>query len=112
MTHIAYAVPNTATLGQTIVIDPEYCVGCNACVDACRCQVFLPGPVKGGPPVIMYPDECWLCGCCVESCRQEDAIRFVHTLSQRVNWKRKDTGAFYRIGMCNPPPPNTKPLVR
>jgi hypothetical protein len=36
----------------------------------------------------------------------------VHPLSQRVCWKRKDTGAFFRIGMGNPPPPNKKPLVR
>jgi ferredoxin len=60
----------------------------------------------------MYPDECWLCGSCVEYCKEDGAITLVHTLSQRVNWKRKDTGEFYRIGMHTPPPPNTKPLVR
>jgi hypothetical protein len=30
---------------------------------------------------------------------------------QRVRWKRKDTGEHYRIGMPNPPPPNTRPMV-
>jgi hypothetical protein len=41
----------------------------------------------------------------------EGAIRINWPLMQRVRWKRKDTGEHYRIGMPNPPPPNTKPMV-
>lgn len=111
MKNIAYAAPNLATSGPPIVIDPELCIGCNTCVEVCRCHVLLPNRVKGDSPVIMYPDECWLCGCCVEYCKEEGAIRLVHPLSQRVSWKRKDTGEFYRIGMGNQPPPNMKPLA-
>lgn len=112
MKNRVYSAPNLATSGPTIVIDRERCIGCNACVDVCRCHVLLPNNVKGDHPIIMYPDECWFCGSCVEYCKEEGAIRLVHTLSQRVNWKRKDTGEFHRIGMRNPPVPNTKPLVR
>ena len=107
-----YVTPNPTTMGPAVEIDPEFCVGCNTCVEVCRSHVFLPAPTKGKPPIVMYPDECWFCGCCVEYCKEEGAIRMVHPLSQRVCWKRKDTGAFFRIGMANPPPPNKKPLVR
>jgi hypothetical protein len=26
-----------------------------------------------------------------------------------VNWRRKDTGEYFRLGMKYPPPPNTRP---
>jgi hypothetical protein len=34
-----------------------------------------------------------------------------HPLNQRVGWKRKKTGAYFRIGMKNPPLPDTRPPV-
>jgi hypothetical protein len=34
-----------------------------------------------------------------------------YPLNQRVGWKRKATGEYFRIGMKNPPPPNTRPPV-
>jgi hypothetical protein len=35
----------------------------------------------------------------------------LHPVSQRisVNWRRKETGEYFRLGMKNPPPPNTRP---
>ena len=111
MENEAYLVPNPATPGQPIRIDPEVCTGCNVCADQCRRDVMVHNPVKGGPPLVVYPDECWFCGTCVEDCPTPGAIRMVHTLNQRVPWKRKATGRFYRGGMKDTPPPNPRPPV-
>jgi NAD-dependent dihydropyrimidine dehydrogenase PreA subunit len=107
----AYMVPNPMTPCQAIFIDPELCTGCNSCVDVCRTDVLLPNLEKGKPPIVMYPDECWFGGCCVEECPVPGAIRMVQPLNQRTGWKRKETGEYFRIGMKNPPPPNTRPPV-
>ncbi len=63
------------------------------------------------PPLVLYSDECWFCGTCVEECPVPGAIRMEHPLNQKVGWKRKETGALYRIGMKDPPPPNNRPPV-
>jgi NAD-dependent dihydropyrimidine dehydrogenase PreA subunit len=107
----AYLVPNPMTPCQVIVIDPELCTGCNDCVEVCRTDVLVPNPEKGKPPIVLYPDECWFGGCCVGHCSVPGAIKMVYPLNQRVGWKRKDTGEYFRIGMNNPPPPNTRPPV-
>jgi NAD-dependent dihydropyrimidine dehydrogenase PreA subunit len=107
----AYMVPNPMTPNQAIVIDPELCTGCNTCVEVCRTQVLLPNPKKGKPPIVMYPDECWFAGCCVNHCPVPGAIKMEYPLDQRVGWRRKETGEYFRIGMKNPPPPNTRPPV-
>ena len=59
--------------------------------------------------IAVYPDECWFCGCCVTHCPVPGAIRIEYPMNQRVGWKRKETGEYYRIGMKNPPPPNETP---
>jgi thioredoxin reductase/NAD-dependent dihydropyrimidine dehydrogenase PreA subunit len=69
-----------------------------------RCSQYL-------PPLVLFPDDCWFCGTCVEECPAPGAIRMEHPLNQRVGWKRKDTGELFRVGMKNPPPPNTRPPV-
>ena len=107
----AKMVPNPPTPNQAIFIDEKLCTGCNTCVDVCRTDVLLPNPEKGKPPIVMYPDECWFAGCCVGHCPVEGAIRMEHPLNQRIGWKRKETGEYYRIGMKNPPPPNARPPV-
>lgn len=107
----AYMTPNPIMPNECVVIDPELCTGCNSCVKVCRSDVLLPNKEKGGPPIMMYPDECWFCGCCVEHCPVPDAIEMVFPVNQRVVWKRKETGEYFRIGMKNPPPPNTKPPI-
>ena len=93
-----------------IHIKQEWCKGCNICVDVCRSDVMVPNPEKCKPPIVLYPDECWFCGCCVEHC-PTGANRLEHPLNQRIGWKRKETGEYFRIGMKNPPPPNTRPPV-
>lgn len=108
--HKAYLVANPLTPGQAVVIDPAVCGGCNTCVEVCRTDVLLPNPEKGKPPVVLYPDECWFCASCVEHCTT-GAIQMVHPLNQRIGWKRKATGEYFRVGMKNPPPPNNRPPV-
>jgi len=106
-----YAFPNQTAPTRPAVFDASLCTGCNICVDACQCDVYMPNPNKGDVPLILYPDECWYCACCVDNCPTEGAIKLNYPLIWRVPWKRKDTGKYYWIGMENPPPPNTKPLV-
>lgn len=100
----AFMVPNPVTPCQAIHIDEDLCTGCNMCLKVCRSDVILPNPEKGKPPIVLYPDECWFCGCCVDHCPTPGAIRVEHPLNQRVGWKRKSTGEWFRIGMKNPPP--------
>jgi len=106
----AYMVPNPITPGQIIIIDPSLCTGCNTCVDVCRTDVLVPNPDTGQPPITLYPDECWFCGCCMSDC-PSNALKIDYPLNQRIGWKRKETGEYFRLGMKNPPPPNTRPSV-
>ena len=107
----AQLVPNPPAPNQAVFIDEKLCTGCNRCVDVCRTDVLVPNPEKGKPPLVLYPEECWFGGCCVGHCPVEGAIRMEHPLNQRISWKRKETGEYFRIGMKDPPPPNTRPPV-
>ena len=107
----AYMVPNPTMPCNAIIIDPGLCTGCRQCVEVCRADVMVPNSDEGKPPIVLYPDECWFCGCCVAHCPIPGAIRMEHALNQRVGWKRKETNEYFRIGMKNPPPPNTRSPV-
>jgi NAD-dependent dihydropyrimidine dehydrogenase PreA subunit len=107
----AYLAPNPTTPCKAIIFNEELCTGCNQCVEVCRTDVMMPNPEEGKPPIVLYPDECWFCGCCVADCPTPGAIEMQHPMNQRVGWKRKESGEHFRIGMKNPPPPNTKPPV-
>jgi ferredoxin len=71
---------------------------------------MVPNPEQGNPPVVLYPDECWFCGCCMSDC-PTGALIIEYPLNQCMGWKRKETDEYFRIGMKNPPPPNTRPSV-
>ena len=105
------ALPNITTPNTPVIFNPEFCVGCNTCVNVCQVDVFIPNPEKGCPPIVLHPDECWYCGCCVEDCPREGAITMVHPLHATavVAWKRKDSGEHFRLGMKDPPPANERP---
>jgi NAD-dependent dihydropyrimidine dehydrogenase PreA subunit len=107
-------IPNPPTPNRAIDFDPDICTGCNLCVEICRSDVLMPNPEKKQPPIVLYPDECWYCGTCVLECNHPGAITLCHPLHQSVSvvWKRKTTGEYFRLGMQNPPPPNTKPPAR
>jgi NAD-dependent dihydropyrimidine dehydrogenase PreA subunit len=106
-----YMVPNPPAPSNGMKFDAGKCIGCNRCVDVCPDDVFMPAPEKGQPPVVLYAEECWFCGGCVEECPVPGAITMRHPLSQNisVNWRRKETGEYFRLGMKNPPPPVTRP---
>jgi NAD-dependent dihydropyrimidine dehydrogenase PreA subunit len=108
MSSRVYMTPNPFAPGEVVTIDPELCDGCNICVERCRSQVLLPNPEEGKPPLIVYPEECWFGACCEAHCPRE-AIKLIHPLNQRIAWKRKETGEYFRIGIANPPLPNTRP---
>ena len=111
MAEKAYLVANPSSACKAILFDAEICTCCLNCVEVCRTDVLIPNSEKDKPPIVLYPDECWFCGSCVAHCPSPGAIRMEHPLSQRAGWKRKETGEFFRIGMNNPPTPNTKPPV-
>jgi NAD-dependent dihydropyrimidine dehydrogenase PreA subunit len=108
-----YAEPNLITPNKPVVIDPDVCTGCNLCMEACMNDVMVPNSKKGEPPIALYPDECWYCGCCVMECPLKDkgAIKLEWPMMQKIRWKRADTGEHFRLGMPDPPPPNTRPPV-
>ena len=93
----AWIVPNVTGPTVAVSIDPDLCIGCNACANICRVQAIMPNPEKGQPPVVGYPDECWYCACCVEACRT-GALRMNLPINQRIFFKRKATGEVFRIG--------------
>ena len=67
--------------------------------------------ISGLPPIPVYSDECWFCGVCARTLSGSRRDQDGHPLNQRIAWKRKETGEFFRIGMKNPPPPNKRPPV-
>lgn len=111
MENKAYIVPNQSAVGPVVFISPDLCTGCNACVEVCRQHILLPNMEKGKAPIVLNPEECWFEGCCALQCPVPGAIKVIHPLMQRVGWKRKDTGEYFRIGMKNPPSPNTMPPI-
>ena len=105
--------PNIVTPSNPVIFDEQICNGCNECVEICMMDILMPNPEQGRPPIVLYPDECWYGGCCVKACPlwEKGAITLNHPLNQRVRWKRKATSEHFRLGMPDPPPPNTRPPV-
>ncbi|MCK4274836.1 MAG: hypothetical protein KAW90_08065 [Dehalococcoidales bacterium] len=70
-----------------------------------------PYPVNYGKVNEVVTDVLVIGGGCVEECPRPGAITMLHPTQQRIsmNWKRQDTGELFRLGMKNPPPPNTRP---
>jgi NAD-dependent dihydropyrimidine dehydrogenase PreA subunit len=90
------ALPNITTPSAPVTFNPDFCKGCNNCVNVCPVDVFIPVLEKGQPPIILHPDECWYCGSCVNECKNPGAITFNWPLQQRGSWKDKVTGKVLR----------------
>ena len=90
------ALPNITTPSAPVFIDPEKCVACNACVEVCPVDVYIPDTEKGSPPIVLHPDECWYCGSCVNACNYPGAITFNWPVQQRGSWKDKVNGQVLR----------------
>jgi len=106
-----YAFPNIPSPARPVIIDPDICNGCNACVKVCVMGILIPNPKKGKAPLVLFPDECWYDGCCLFHCPEPGAIRLNYPLMWRVPWKQKETGELFWVGTKTPPPPNPKPPV-
>ena len=107
-----YSMPTMSDPSKILEFDKDKCVGCNVCVNSCPLDVMIPNPTKGREPVVMYAEECWFCGSCVQEC-PHGALTLIPPALQRIStvWKRKETGEEFRMGMLNPPEPNTTPPV-
>ena len=108
-----HMLPNLITPNKPVEFDQKACNGCNRCVEICVMDVLFPNPVKGKPPILLYPVECWHVGACLKECPRADkgAIKVSWPLMTKMRWKRKKTGELLRLGMPNPPAPNTRPPV-
>ena len=107
-----FSYPSIAEPSRILLFDKDKCVGCNVCVNTCSSDVMIPNPEKGGEPVVLFAEECWFCGSCVQECPHK-ALTLIPTASQRIStiWRRKATGEEFRMGMLDPPEPNTTPPV-
>jgi pyruvate/2-oxoacid:ferredoxin oxidoreductase alpha subunit/NAD-dependent dihydropyrimidine dehydrogenase PreA subunit len=60
-------------------LEPEYCKGCNRCVEACAHGCLAPGqeinPMTGLVPVTLLLDDCNGCGVCVDACPEPYGLR-------------------------------------
>jgi len=84
-----YVIPEQG-ISNPITFNPEFCIGCNRCIEVCQVDIFIPNPEKNNPPIVVYPGECWYCGCCVDECPKQGAIKLNPLLMNLVHWKRKD----------------------
>jgi pyruvate/2-oxoacid:ferredoxin oxidoreductase alpha subunit/NAD-dependent dihydropyrimidine dehydrogenase PreA subunit len=60
-------------------LEPEYCKGCNRCVDACAHGCIVPGQeinsLTGLMPVTLQLEECNGCALCIDACPEPYGLR-------------------------------------
>ena len=84
MTKKVYQAEYTPASVNPLRFDPEKCIGCNRCVEACQIDVFLPAGVQGKTPVVVWPGEGWYCGACVMECPKPGALELRHPLMNQA----------------------------
>lgn len=52
---------------MSIVINPDKCRACGACVDVCPGSLIKKD--ANGKAYIKYPKDCWGCASCIKECR-------------------------------------------
>jgi len=68
-------------------LEPEYCKGCNRCVEACAQGCIAPGQEinsqTGLVPVSLHLDDCTACGLCIDACPEPYGMRVPEVLPPR-----------------------------
>ena len=83
----AYTAEPVGASVRPIRFDPDKCIGCHRCVEACQTDILVPLAGKGKPPTVLYPGECWYCGACVMECPVEGAISLRHPLMNQARFR-------------------------
>ncbi len=90
-------------------LEPEYCKGCNRCVDACAHGCIEPGTEvnsqTGLVPVSLHLDECNGCALCIDACPEPYGMRIMEDRPIRLQPQPVDVPA-ERL-----PLPEGKPLI-
>jgi len=90
-------------------LEPEYCKGCNRCVEACAHGCIVPGQEinsqTGLVPVSLHLDECNGCGLCVDACPEPWGLRVPDAIGARPRPPPVDVPAERR------PLPDGRPLI-
>jgi pyruvate/2-oxoacid:ferredoxin oxidoreductase alpha subunit/NAD-dependent dihydropyrimidine dehydrogenase PreA subunit len=90
-------------------LEPEYCKGCNRCVEACAHGCIVPGQEinsqTGLVPVSLHLDECNGCGLCVDACPEPWGLRVADGIPARPRPRPVDVPAERR------PLPDGRPLI-
>ena len=84
MNEMEFAAVRTPASVMPLTFDPEKCIGCNRCVEACQIDVLLPAGAEGKTPAAVWPGECWYCGACVMECPRPGAIALRHPLMNQA----------------------------
>ncbi|MGN0595119.1 MAG: 4Fe-4S binding protein, partial [Hominimerdicola sp.] len=76
---------------ETIIVRPEKCVGCNACVRVCPApEANMTRQLDDGRFVTtVNPDKCINCGECVKSCNH-NARDYLDDTEECINRMEKD----------------------
>ena len=68
-------------------LEPEYCKGCNRCVEACAHGCIVPGQeinaLTGLIPVSLHLEECNGCSLCVDACPEPHGLLMPETTTPR-----------------------------
>ncbi len=90
-------------------LEPEYCKGCNRCVESCAHGFIVPGqevnPLTGLLPVSLHLDECNGCGVCIDACPEPYGLRLPEDGPARPRPRPEDVPAV-RL-----PLPGGRPLI-
>jgi len=90
-------------------LEPEYCKGCNRCVEACAHGCIVPGQEinsqTGLVPVSLHLDECNGCGLCVDACPEPWGLRVPDAIGARPRPPPVDVPAERQ------PLPDGRPLI-
>ena len=78
-------------MSELIIVKPEKCVGCNACVRACPApEANITRMIEGGKFITsINPDRCIGCGACVVSCNH-GARDYIDDTDECMNRMKRD----------------------